>query len=103
MARVRWFVFGAVVGVAMTMASLKYHFLYTKDGLKAVPKQSPTLSGTFLDVREFSAADWAEHQDVMAAVMAHNPELLESAAVDSIRDGWDRWVDRMEGGESSKK
>lgn len=103
MGRIRWFAFGAVVGAGLTMASLKYHFLYTKDGLKAVPKQSPTFAESFLDVREFGASDWAEHKDVLAAVMAHDPELLESAAVSSIRDGFDRWVDRFEEGSSSTK
>ena len=100
MARIRWFVLGTVVGAGMTMASLKYYFLYTNDGLKAVPKQSPTLADTFLDVRDFGASDWSEHKEVMAAVMAHDPGLLESAAVHSIRDGLDRWVDRVEGGAS---
>ncbi len=97
MARIRWFILGAVVGSGLTMASLKYHFLYTKDGLKAVPKQSPTLSETFLDVREFNASDWADHPAVMAAVMkADESELLEGAAVNSIREGIDHWVDGFE-------
>jgi hypothetical protein len=97
MGRIKWFVLGAVAGSGMTMASLKYHFLYTNGGLKAVPKQSATLSETFLDVRDFGASDWAEHEKVMAAVMSHDPAILESAAVNSIRDGLDRWVDRIEG------
>lgn len=97
MARIRWFILGVAVGAGLTMASLKYHFLYTKDGLKAVPKQSPTFAETFLDVREFNATDWAEHKDVLAAVMhAEESEILEGAAVNSIREGLDHWVERFE-------
>ena len=97
MARIRWFIFGAAVGAGLTMASLKYHFLYTKDGLKAVPKQTPTFSETFLDVREYNASDWSEHKAVLAAVMqAEESELLEGAAVNSIREGLDHWVERFE-------
>ncbi len=98
MNRVGWFVSGVVAGAALMFGSLKYHFLYTKDGLKAVPKLSATLSETFLDVREFSGSDWAEHKSVMAAVIqADESGLLQSAAIDSIRDGVGRWVDGIGG------
>lgn len=102
MSRIGWFVSGTIAGAGLMFGSLTYHFLYTKDGLKAVPKLSATLSETFLDVREFTASDWAEHKTVMAAVIqADESELLETAAIDSIREGVGRWVDEL-GGTRSK-
>ncbi len=98
MSRIGWFVSGVIAGAVLMFGSLKYHFLYTKDGLKAVPKLSATLSETFLDVRDFSASDWAEHKSVMAAVIqADESELLQSAAIDSLRDGVGSWVDGIGG------
>lgn len=96
MGRSGWFIAGVLTGAGMMFSSLTYHFLYTKDGLKAVPKTTASLSETYLDVREFTAADWAEHKTVMAAVIqADESELLESAAVNSLRDGFDHWASRF--------
>lgn len=102
MGRFAWFLAGMTAGAALMYGSLSYHFLYTKDGLKAVPKVSATLSDTFLDVREFDAADWAEHKAVAAAVIqADESEILEGAAVNSIREGVNRWIGELGGDDSS--
>ncbi|MDZ4781942.1 MAG: hypothetical protein SGJ19_16970 [Planctomycetia bacterium] len=102
MKRFGGFFLGVLTGAALMFGSLKYHFLYTKDGLKAVPKQTATFSETLLDVREFGPSDWVDHPAVMAAVVkADESELLEAATVDSLRNSVDRWVEEFRG-EGSK-
>lgn len=77
-------------------SALSYHFLYTKEGLKAVPKQTATFAETFLDVRDFSPSDWVEHPNVMAAVVkADEGKMLETATIDSLRDRAERWWDEI--------
>ncbi len=100
MGRFGWFAAGVIAGALCMFSSLKYHFLHTKDGLKAVPKSTASLSETYLDVREFDAGDWAEHQSVMADVIkADQGEILESAAASTLRNSVEGWVDRFTGGQ----
>ena len=41
------------------------HFVRTDDDLLIVPKRSPNLDDTYVDVREWGLTEWSEHPDLV--------------------------------------
>jgi hypothetical protein len=88
MRRLPTFICGMIVGGLLIYGGLHYHVIHASSGLHLVPKVSSTLTGAYVDIRGFSLADWAKHQDVAAALLAADrQDLMQSAAQDSIRNG----------------
>lgn len=84
----RGLLFGIIVGGALVYGGLNFHVLRTTGGVEFVPKATATLSETYVDVRTFTPADWAEHQTLAAAVIqAKKTHIFQDAAVEQIRDG----------------
>ena len=52
------FILGIVVGGALVFFGQRYHVLRTDRGLETVPKLSSGFNDTYVDVRQFQAADW---------------------------------------------
>jgi hypothetical protein len=91
MRRLPTFMFGVIVGGLLIYGSLNYHVINASSGLHVVPKVDSTLAETYVDVRGWGMADWMQHKDVAAALLAANrQDLMQSAAEDSIRAGIDR-------------
>ena len=66
------FLTGVIVGGLAVFASLSYHFIRTKDGVDLVPKQSPVFTETYVDARNFTPAQWAEHKSLVSAITRAN-------------------------------
>jgi hypothetical protein len=48
---------------------------------------SASFSDVYVDVREFTASDWAQRQGLAADVLrAHKEYLIKDAVVDQVRD-----------------
>jgi len=91
MRRLPTFIFGMVVGGLLIYGGLNYHIINTPSGLHLVPKVNSTLAETYVDVRGWGVAEWMQHKDVAAALLAADrQDLMQSAAEDSIRTGLDR-------------
>lgn len=87
------FVFGAIAGGGLVYGSLTYHLLNTSEGLLLVPKLSATFSQTYVDIRGFTATDWANNRGLAAAVIRAGKEnLLADAAVDTLRQSVHRFL-----------
>lgn len=83
------------MGAVLLYVVMHYHVIHAKDGLHWVAKTSPQLESTYVDIREFTVASWAQHADVAAALIAADKqELLEGAANDALLNGIDRWLER---------
>ena len=82
MRRLSSFLLGMATGPAMLYVAMNYHVLRAGDGFHFVAKQSPRLSDTFVDIREFGIADWAGHPQLAAALVQANKQYLvgDSAA-----------------------
>ena len=91
MRRLPTFIFGMIAGGLLIYGSLNYHVINASSGLHLVPKVDSTLAETYVDVRGWGMADWMQHKNVAAALLAANrQDLMQSAAEDSIRAGIDR-------------
>jgi hypothetical protein len=87
------FLCGAVVGGGAVFASLSYHFVNTKDGLQTIPKLQPTFSETYVDARQFSAADWQQRKALTAAVLrANKGAIIGDAVVDQAVQAVQGWL-----------
>lgn len=97
MRRLMTFILGMVVGGSLLYGAQKYHLIRAEDGFHLVPKIQAKLPATYVDIRNFTASDWAQHSDVaMALVSANQGRLMEGSANGAIRNGVDRLLDRIE-------
>ncbi len=91
------FLLGMVVGSTLLYGAQQYHLIRAKDGFHLVPKVESKLAATYVDIRNFTVSDWAQHADVaMALADANQSQLMETSAADAIRNGVDRLLDRVE-------
>jgi hypothetical protein len=91
--RRRWitFLLGVVVGGVLIFAALNYHIVRARDGLHLIPKADATLASTYVDIRHFGPADWANNPELALSLLeANRRDLMESAAADALREGLDR-------------
>ena len=94
MQRLTTFFIGMVVGGALLYGMQRYHLVRARDGFHLVPKVETTLAASYVDIRDFKVADWARHTKVaMALIQADKSQLMEKAAVDTLREGIDRIFD----------
>lgn len=97
MRRIMTFLTGMVVGGILLWAALQYHLLQTNSGLQLVPKVNAGLAKTYVDIRGFTVADWAQNTDlVLALTNANQGELMGNAAEDALQNGLDRLLNRGE-------
>lgn len=95
MRRMITFVLGMVVGGLLLWGALQYHVLHTRDGLRLVPKVNASLAKSYVDIRGFTVADWAQNTDlVLALTNSNQSELMGNAAGDALQNGLDRLLNR---------
>ena len=84
-----------IAGAVLPFGALKYHVIRANDGLHLVPKLDAKLAATYVDIRSFTVADWAQHPDLTAALINDDQrELVEEAASDALRNGLNQFLDR---------
>jgi len=67
---------GIVIGGAAVYASLEYHVVRTPDGFVTIPKVNPNWTDTYIDIRSFGVDDWAQHKDLVQALLAAKKEQV---------------------------
>jgi hypothetical protein len=96
MRRLFYLFVGILIGGAAILTAFNFHIVKTDKGLELVPKASLGLGETYVDIRSFSAADWANHKqlaaDIVAAEKAH---ILGDSAHQSIGDEIKLWIDKV--------
>jgi hypothetical protein len=84
------FVFGMIVGALLLFVASRYHVVRASDGVHLIPKASAHLSEPYVDIRNFTPADWDQHKSLaMAIVHAEKSYLLQDAAAESVRRAFD--------------
>lgn len=85
------FLFGLVLGGGLVYFGLVYHLVQSEDGFHLVPKLQPTFAESYVDVRKFSAADWANHRNLVMAIMqAKQERILTSSATEQMQQSVDQ-------------
>lgn len=90
MKRLSSFLMGMLFGAALLYGAQHYHVVYADDGHHLISKLSPSLTDTYVDIREFTFADWTDHPELATALMnADRRDLVEGAASDALQNGID--------------
>lgn len=93
MRRLWTFVSGIIVGGVMIFSAMNYHIVRANDGYHVVPKIDAQLGLTYVDIREFTVADWAKNSELAAALMnANQRNLVDNAIQDSLGNSVDKWL-----------
>jgi hypothetical protein len=92
-------VVGAILGAGVVYGALTHHVLRTEAGFELIPKTEAGFQETYLDVRQFGVSNWADHQQVVQAVIkAGKEDLLKDSARSSLERGVDNLLNRIGGG-----
>ncbi|HEY2826739.1 MAG TPA: hypothetical protein VGJ04_03995 [Pirellulales bacterium] len=67
---------GIIIGGGAIFGAFNYHLLQTSTGLQLCPKRSASLSETYVDIRKFTATDWASHPSLSADIVAAQKQHL---------------------------
>lgn len=90
------FLLGVIVGGGLIYGSLKYHLVRADDGFHLVAKSHAEFAGAFVDIRNFSLEDWAEHPALAAALLqADKRHLVNEATSDGVRKTIDNVFDAL--------
>ena len=76
MGRLSFMFLGIIIGGGAIFGAFNYHLLKTSTGLELCPKRSASLSETYIDIRNFTAADWASHPALSADIVAAEKQHL---------------------------
>lgn len=93
MGRLGTFIFGMAVGAGLLYGAMSYHVVHADDGLHLVPKLNAELQSTYVDIREFTPADWSQHPQLASALLQSDQrDLVDGAVDDALRNGIDRFL-----------
>ena len=94
MKRLSSFLFGVAVGAGLLFGALNYHIVRANDGLHVVRKLDAELAGSYVDIRGFTIADWAQNAELATALIdAGQRDLVEGSATDALRNRLDQFLD----------
>lgn len=98
MGRLGSLLLGMVLGAGLVFGALRYHTVRAADGFHFVPKADTTFADAYVDIRQFSPADWDEHRSLALALIKANKEaLIADSAVHSLRSSIRSALDELTG------
>lgn len=85
---IRTFLCGLLAGTCGGLFVANYHVVNTPQGVVVVPRdQRPPLSSSYVDIRSWSEAMWANHPEVTQALIADGrSELIRENLTDNLLD-----------------
>src|SRR5262249_10110511 len=87
MGRFSFLIVGMVIGGTAIYMAFSYHVVKSDTGYTLVPKRSASLSETYIDIRNFTLADWANHPALSADIVAAEKQQLLSGAPQNTLQG----------------
>ncbi len=86
MKRVTSFLMGVIVGAVGLYGAMTYHVVRAEDGVHFVRRVSNGVADTYVDIRQFDAAQWNEHKSMAVALInADKGDLLRDSAMSNLR------------------
>lgn len=88
MSRLSSFFLGALVGAGLLYVVTNYHVVQADDGFHVIPKTNAGFKDIYVDIREFTIGDWADHQGLAVAITnAGKQHLLADSAGNTLNQG----------------
>ena len=90
------FLIGIFLGALLMFVGLKYAIVRAGDGFHVIGKSTARLSTVYIDIREYTAADWKDHISLATDIANSNntalqEEVTRSAMDNSIDSLWNQW------------
>lgn len=90
------FVLGVVVGFFLYHVATNYHLVYANDGVHLVGKVQPRLAESYVDVRSFTPADWANHPALMLDLQqAGKGHVITGGTADAVNKALEQGVNQF--------
>ena len=87
MSRLASFFLGVLAGATLLHAAMNYHVIRAGDGFHMVAKQPARLSEAYVDIRDFSVADWPSHPQLASAIVqADKQYLIGGSAAGTVQE-----------------
>jgi len=98
MGKIFTFILGFVIGGICVFGGQKYHVVVANDGTYLIPKMNATFDDAYVDVRDFTPADWQQHPALAAAIIRDGKsQILQGTAIDSLGVGAERVLQALRG------
>ena len=62
---------GIILGGGLVYGLFQFHLVRADEGWLIVPKPQASMNEPFADVRQWDAAEWADHPQLIEALIAH--------------------------------
>ena len=96
MGRLTFMFAGFIVGAGTIFSAFNYHLLRTSTGFQLCPRRSQSLSETYVDIRQFTATDWASHPTLSADIVAAEKQhLMGQSPTTAIENGVHEFVNEI--------
>ena len=82
MGRFYTFVLGLVLGFVLYHTVVTYHLVYANDGFHLIAKSPPRFAEAYVDVRQFGAAEWLKHPELVLAINQSGQQQILGEAVE---------------------
>jgi hypothetical protein len=84
------FILGLAIGAGFYHLAMHNHVIRANDGYHLIAKSAPRLADVFVDIREFTPADWAERPELALALQqAGLANLMTDSVENAVREGLD--------------
>lgn len=102
MSRMSSFFMGMIVGAVGLFIIMQFYVVRAKDGLHLVPKLAAKLENPYVDIRNFSLADWQNHQPLAVAILkANQGNLMQDSSFNNIKQAAQKTLDQITGTKGS--
>jgi hypothetical protein len=102
MSRFSSFFLGVVVGAVGLFLTMQFYIVRAKDGFHLVPKLAAKLENPYVDIRNFSLADWQNRQPLAVAILkANHGNLMQDASLGNIKQAAQKTLDSITGSKGS--
>lgn len=92
-------IFGILIGAALMFVGLKYSVVRANNGFHLIAKSAAKLNTAYIDIREYTAADWKDRIDLATDIAnSKNTELQEEVTRSAMNNSLDSIFDQWQGG-----
>ena len=86
MSKIKPYLTGTVIGAVLAYVALQFHVVHSKDGFYLVPRANQAaVSQAWVDVRDWSATDWAENPGLVQALHENgSDDIIGDSITDNV-------------------
>jgi len=89
MRRLNAALYGILLGGGAVYFAFQFHLVRAEEGFLVIPKNNSAMIDPYVDVREWTVADWKTHPELIQSLVEHGrSDLVLSEASNGLFRGW---------------